>query len=335
MPALLFTIDSVQFTEEQLTAVQQNIPQGYTLLHTGDEEKILAVAADVEICIGWFHPDWLRAMPNLQWAHQWGAGADWLKKNPDLQERPFTLTNASGVHAVQMSEHILAVMLHHGRYLHNAQRAQQAHTWARTYHPTEDYADKPFAFSWHDLTELADKTLLILGVGAIGERTAKLAQAFDMHVIGLRKNPSKTSPFVNEMVGLDQLHAVLPRADFIASTLPHTDETHHLIAAKEIKLMKPTAFLVNVGRGQTIDESALLPALQNKTIAGAALDVFETEPLPTDAPHWDLDNLLITSHYSGGSSRYHERALALFLDNLERYKGKRPLRNIVNKTAGY
>ena len=335
MPTLLFTIDPVQLSEEQITAVHQNTPDGYTLLHSNDEKSILEAAHEIEICAGWFKPDWLRAMPNLRWLQQWGAGADWLQKHHDLQERPFILANVSGVHATQMSEHILAMMLYHGRNLHNAEQAKRASQWARGYHPTEDYQDKPFAFSWQNLTELADKTLLVLGVGAIGERTAKLAQAFDMYVIGVRKNPANSSPYVQEMVGIDQLHAVLPRADFIASTLPHTDATHHLIGTAEIALMKPSAYLVNVGRGQTIDEAALLPALQNKAIAGAGLDVFEQEPLPADAPHWQLDNLLITSHYSGMSARYHERALALFFDNLARYKEERPLRNIIDKQERY
>lgn len=177
--------------------------------------------------------------------------------------------------------------------------------------------------------------MLLLGVGAIGERTAKLAQAFDMCVIGVRNNPSKPSSYVDQIVGPDQLLAVLPEADFIVSTVPATPQTYRMIGAKEIAAMKPTAFFVNIGRGDTVDEAALLDALRSKRILGAALDVFEQEPLPSDAPHWELDNLLITSHYSGGSPRYHERAAAILLDNLQRFGEKRPLRNLIDKQKGY
>ena len=127
----------------------------------------------------------------------------------------------------------------------------------------------------------------------------------------------------------------MPQADFVVITAPLTPATYHLIGEAELAVMKPTAIIVNIGRGPIIDETALLPALQNKTIAGAALDVFEQEPLPEDSPLWALDNLLITSHYAGGTPRYHERAFAIFLDNLGRYQRGESLKNVVDKQLGY
>lgn len=162
-----------------------------------------------------------------------------------------------------------------------------------------------------------------------------LAQAFEMRVIGMRRNPEKTSPYVDNMVGPDRLREVLVSADFVVNTLPQTAATTHLLGVDELAAMKPTSYLVNIGRGATIDEIALANALQNGTIAGAALDVFEQEPLPDSSPLWTMPNVLITSHYAGASPHYHERALDIFLDNLQRFKDGRPLRNVVDKQHGY
>jgi phosphoglycerate dehydrogenase-like enzyme len=335
MSILLLSIAENQIAPEILTAVHQALPPHITLLHTQDETIIRNAAADIEIVAGWFKQDWLQDLPNLRWVQQWGAGANWILENEVLRERPFVLTNVSGVHAIPISEHIFAMLLTLGRNLRHAHQAQKAHTWAQHKHPTETFQHIPFAFASDSLFELADKTMLLIGVGAIGERTAQLAQAFDMQVIGVRHNPSKPSPHVNQMVSPQQLPTVLPQADFVVITAPLTPTTYHLIGQAEFALMKPSAILVNIGRGPIIDETALLPALQNKTIAAAALDVFEQEPLPADSPLWTLDNLLITSHYAGGTPHYHQRAFTIFLDNLGHYQRSEPLRNIVDKQLGY
>ena len=335
MSILLLTIAEEQIPPESITAVHQALPPRLTLLHTQDEAAIGSALPDIEIVAGWFEKEWLLEMPQLRWVQQWGAGANWVLESEALQERLITLTNVSGIHAVPISEHIFATLLALGRRLRHAHDAQKAHVWAQSKHPTEDYKEIPFAFASDSLFELADKTMLLIGVGAIGERTAKLAQAFDMQVIGVRHDPDKPSPYVNQMVGPQELHAVLPQADFVVITAPLTPATHHLIGEAGLAVMKPTAYIVNIGRGPIIDETALLPALQNKSIAGAALDVFEQEPLPEDSPLWALDNLLITSHYAGSTPRYHERAFAVFLDNLGRYEHGEPLRNVVDKEMGY
>lgn len=334
MTTFVLTLGENQLTQKQLDQIKQHLPEGTSFVHTDQKKEVLALGKTVEIIAGWFGPTWLQGLPNLRWAQFWGAGTDWLFKYPDLQQRPFILTNGSGIHAISISEHILGVMLNYGRNLRTAHDAQKAHHWLRIVHPSEPIPES-FPFSWDNLVELAGKTLLLLGVGAIGERTAKLAKAFDMHVIGLRHNPSKISPFVDQMVGHDQFLDVLPKADFIAASLPSTPETRHFINATAIANMKPTAYLINVGRGDAIEETALLTALKQKRIAGAALDVFEAEPLPPDAPHWELENLTITAHYSGGSPNYHQRALQILLENLTHYQNGTPMRSVVNKLKGY
>lgn len=335
MSLFLLAIGENQVSDEQISSIKNRLPSGMSFVQTVDEDKILELASDVEICAGWTRPKWLKALPNLKWVQVWSAGANWILKHPELAERPFILTNGSGIHAVSISEHILGVMLQHGRHLRHAHDAQKAHVWARMQHPSEPDDGKPFTFNWDNIIELADRTILILGVGAIGERTAKLAQAFDMHVIGVRHNPAKGSPYVDEMIGNEQLHDVLPRADFIINTLPSTPDTINYIGASEFDLMKPTVYIVNIGRGDTMDEAMMLEALKSKRIAGAALDVFATEPLPEDAPHWEIENLFITPHYSGSTPRYHERAVDILLDNLQRFQAGEPLRNVVDKEKGY
>lgn len=334
MSYLLLALGPEQLSDEQIAAVKRNVPACMSFIQSRDVGDIKRLAQEIEIIAGWIDPAWLLELPRLRWAQQWGAGANWLMRYPELRAASFVLTNAVGVHAVQISEHVFALLLAFGRNLPNAIFAQNQQVWARVKHPTEPL-DTPFAFSSGNLFELAGRTLLILGVGAIGERVAMLAQAFEMRVIGMRRNPEKTSPYVDNMVGPDRLREVLVSADFVVNTLPQTAATTHLLGVDELAAMKPTSYLVNIGRGATIDEIALANALQNGTIAGAALDVFEQEPLPDSSPLWTMPNVLITSHYAGASPHYHERALAIFLDNLQRFKDGRPLRNVVDKQHGY
>ena len=335
MAKFLLILGDGQLREHEIDKIKALLPEGMVFVQCDDVETAVIHAEDVEICAGWCGPKYLALFPNLKWAQFWGAGVNWVLDYPVLQERPFTLTNGSGIHAIAISEHIFAFMLQHGRGLRLFHEAQKANHWVRVVHPSEPIPDARFPFSSGNITELAGKTILLLGVGAIGERTAKLAQAFDMTVIGLRNNPHKGSPFVDEMVGRDQLLDVIPRADFVVSSLPSTPATYHLLNKAAIDLMKPTAYVVNVGRGDNIEEEALLDALQRNAIAGAALDVVEQEPLPADAPHWGMPNLTLTPHFSGSSPHYHQRALPLLLDNLKRYTIGKPLRNVVDKIAGY
>jgi phosphoglycerate dehydrogenase-like enzyme len=156
-----------------------------------------------------------------------------------------------------------------------------------------------------------------------------------MRVLGVRRNSGVGASGVEAMFSPDQLLDVLGQADFVVITAPLTPETRHLIGDRELQAMKPTAYIVNIGRGGIIDERALIQALQEGWIAGAGLDVFETEPLPDDSPLWDMENVLVTGHYAGATPHYDERAMAIFVDNLRRYKAGQPLRNVVDKKVGY
>lgn len=293
--------------------------QGYRILITDRMEEIEPWIDDIEIAAGHFPIDFLRRATNLRWYQQWGAGTDWLMKHPDLIEKDFMLTNASGVHSIPISEHILALMLAFARKLPDAVRAQAKGMWVEV----------------DGLGELAGKTMLLIGVGAIGKYTAHIAAALGMRVVGLRRNPGKQIPGIDRMVGKEQLYQVLPEADFVVLTIPLTHETRHMIDEKAFKAMKQSAFIVNIGRGATIDEAALILALQNGQIAGAGLDVFEKEPLSEDSPLWKMENVIITAHYSGNTPHYDQRAFEIFIDNLKRYTTGVPMRNLVDKKRGY
>jgi phosphoglycerate dehydrogenase-like enzyme len=188
--------------------------------------------------------------------------------------------------------------------------------------------------AFRELPTLAGRTLGILGVGAIGKRVAQLGAAFGMRVIGLRRGAAPV-PFVDKMLGPEQLPELLSQAHYVVNVLPSTAQTHGLIGAAQLATMRRDAVIINVGRGKTIDTDALVNALREGRIAGAGLDVTEPEPLPAEHPLWKLPNVIITPHYSGGRAGYVDAVLDVFVDNVSRYREQRALRNVVDLHAGY
>jgi phosphoglycerate dehydrogenase-like enzyme len=296
------------------------IATGARVVITNKREEQEAILPEVEIAAGGVSAKLLPLAAQLRWYQQWGAGADWLARHPELIETDFVLTNVSGVHAIPISEHILALMLAFGRALPAAFRGQARREWE---------SQRAGVF------ELAGKTLLLVGVGAIGRRTAQICHGLGLRVVGIRRHPERSVPGIERMDGMDRLIERLPEADFVVLTVPLTTETHHMMSAPQFAAMKPSAYLINIGRGSTVDEAALIAALRAGRLAGAGLDVTETEPLPADSPLWQMENVIITAHYSGVTPAYHPRAMSIFLDNLRRYVNGQPLRNVVDKRLGY
>ena len=317
-----------------MTELERLLPTDFTIICSRAAETLATIRDQVEIVAGWADPAWLLTLPHLRWFQQWGAGANWLLNHPDAVQAEFVLTNVSGIHAVPISEHIFAMILALGRNIPGAVQAAEAHRWARLKQRGEPLLG-PFDFPVTDMFELDGKTMMIVGVGEIGARTARLAAAFGLRVIGVRRHPDRPVPHVDEMIGPDQLLSRLPEADFIVLTVPFTKRTSNMIGPAEIAALKPDSILVNIGRGGTVDEVALLAALRAGQLRAAALDVFAEEPLPMRSPLWDQPNLLITAHYAGGTPRYTERAFAIFRDNLARYSRGQPLLNVVDKAEGY
>jgi phosphoglycerate dehydrogenase-like enzyme len=198
-------------------------------------------------------------------------------------------------------------MLYFERGLSRSSEQQRRHEWQR-----------------FPAGELGRRTLGVVGVGSIGGRVAELGSAFGMDVLGLRRNPSEGHPAVDEMYGPDQLHEVLGRSDYIVLACPLTNETKGLIGSEELSSISKDAVLVNVARGEIIDQRSLVAALQTGYIGGAALDVAETEPLPRDSPLWEMSNVFLTPHMAGGSPAFPERCAELFVENYRHLVQGRP-----------
>ena len=293
-----------------------------------DDQEALAAAErqasdlldPAEVLIGWARlpKAALARARKLRWIQTAGAGMD--RMDPD-DYRHLTVTNASGVAAVAMAEYVIGAMLLFAKGFPHMLRRQQERVWDRRF----------------QARELAGATCGIVGMGAIGGEAARRAQALDMRVLAIRRSiTARTADdLADELLPPADLPYLLEQSDYVVIAAPLTPETRGLIGAAELARMKRTAVLINVGRGAIVDERALIAALRGGTIAGAALDVFEREPLPTDSPLWAMENVVVTPHFSAGSDRYAERAAEIVADNLRRYLAGQPLRNVVNIDLGY
>jgi phosphoglycerate dehydrogenase-like enzyme len=284
-------------------------------------EEALAKAVEAEVIqAGEWSDELWKSAPQLKWVQSGGAGVEHFM-TPDFIASPIILTNAQGVYAVPIADHVMAFVLHFCRRFNQLLRKQIQREWA-------DWGE-------YRLDELNGATLGIVGLGGIGSEVAKRARGFGMRVIATRRRPGRSSQDADEVRGAAELPWLLAESDYVALCAALTHDTRHLIGREQLRLMKPTAYLINIGRGGLIDEAALAIALEAGEIAGAGLDVFEQEPLPSASPLWDMPNVMITPHNAGDSPRSHERLVDLFCANLKRYIAGEPLENVVDKQAGY
>lgn len=276
---------------------------------------------NAEIILGWKKDikDLLGDSSTLKWVQTWSAGVNNLPL-PILHERGVTVTSANGVHAFPISETIFGLMLALTRNIHTYVRNQSSKHW--------HHAGLKL--------EIHGKTIGLIGVGAIGKETAKIAKAFGMKVLGVR-NSRLSEENVDEMYITTELDTVLPQCDYVVSTLPLTKDTKGLFSMKQFQLMKPDSFFINIGRGEIVVEEDLIQALQTGEITGAGLDVFEVEPLPENSPLWEMENVIVTPHTSGSTEYYDRRVVEdIFLPNLRQYiKGEKPSINVVDFVKGY
>jgi len=264
-----------------------------------------------------FTEEVLDAAPALKWIHLASAGVDHALY-PALLQRPIILTNSAGIYAIPIAEHVLAMMLALSRKIPEMVRAQAEARWAGV-----------------SGSELAESTVLIVGLGGIGSRVAARCAAFGMRVIATRRRVKLPSTGVDAVYSADRLRDALPQADWVVVCAPLTTETRHMVGPAEFALMKPGAGLINIARGGLVDEEALVDALRSGHLAGAGLDVFAEEPLPPTSPLWSQPNVIVSPHSAGSSPRSIPRTLRLFEENLRRYLSGRPLLNVVDKRAGY
>ena len=274
--------------------------------------------ADVLVISGLWQNSLLDRADKLRFIQSIGAGTDQFPRD-ELAKRGIRLASARGVNARAVAEHAMALMLALSRRLPEARDNQARRVWRGMI---------------GDLTlredELGGKTLLVVGLGDIGGRLARLAKAFDMRVIGLRRNPAAGRGAADAVHSMAALKSLLPEADFVALTCPLTKETENLVDAAAFGRMKPSAHLVNVARGRIVDEAALVEALAAKRIAGAGIDVTAEEPLAPASPLWGMAQVLITPHTAGETRRYEDNVLEILRDNLGRlWRGEPQLRNQV------
>lgn len=272
--------------------------------------------AQMHILYGHMPVAWWLLAKQLKWIQTSYAGVEGLL-TPEGIAHPALVTNAR-IHGETISEHLFAMLLSLFRQLPCAYRQQLEQRWSRI----------------GGIDILAGKTLGIMGTGAIGRRAAEIGKAFNMRVLGLRVHDVELAPF-DEIYTTERLHKFLPQCDVVMLTLPLTARTRRIIGAEELALMKPSAVLLNIGRGLLIDTEALVDALTAGRLGGAALDVTDPEPLPAEHPLWTLPNVLITPHVAGSYPGYDIDAAELFLENLRRLLAGEVLVNQVDKVAGY
>jgi phosphoglycerate dehydrogenase-like enzyme len=272
---------------------------------------------EVEAVAGTLKAPDLAKAKRLRWVHSWAAGPD-NDLIPEMVASPVVLTSSVGNGAIPLAEHSIGLMIMLNRDFPRWMRAQAAKKWDRYTHP-----------------ELKGLTLGIIGLGNSGSDLALKAQAFHMRVVGLRRNPDRTVPGVDNMYRPDQLHEMLAESDFVVVTAPATAETQGMFDEAAFRAMKPSAYFIVISRGGIADDAALLKALREGWIAGAGLDAHSIEPLPSDSPFWDLPNVIITPHNAATTFGTAQRSVEIFVDNLKRFVAGEPLRNVVDKQAGY
>ena len=274
---------------------------------------------DAEAAFGWLGNDLLSNAKKLRWLQAPQAAPAAGYYYPELIAHPVEVTNFRGIFNDHIGAHILAFVLAFARGLHLYLPRQLRREW------------KPEAGEASGVLHLPETTALIVGVGGIGAETARLLDAFGVQVIGVDARRKDAPPGVRKLDGPDALDSLLPHADFVILTVPHTPQTEGFMDRGKFQRMKRTAFFINIGRGRTTRLDDLVAALRAGEIAGAALDVYETEPLPAEHPLWTLPNVLMTPHTAGHGPYLDDRRLEVLLDNARRFVAGQPLRNVVDK----
>jgi phosphoglycerate dehydrogenase-like enzyme len=313
-----------RFEEDVSKAVRKVAPEANLVILRGEEEwerRQAELSPRVEVSVGLRPATWFKEMPNLRWAQQIPTATNWLVDLPEFAQSDVILTNLSEARDIPIAEHVFALMLTLSRCIQRSVRRQIKHDW-----------DK-----WNrvDMTELNGATIGIIGVGRVGAKIAERAKGMNMGVLGLRRHPERSVPHVDRMYGPEGLTELLSESDWVVISAALTSETKGMIGEHELKAMKKSAHIINVGRGPQIKEEVLIKALQEGWIAGAGLDVFEQEPLPVDSPLWDMENVVITPHHAASTPYLLDRFIEIFTENLRRYQAGEPLINVVEKRLGY
>ena len=298
---------------------------GLEFVHIPTDEKLTKMIPELDILTTYHikETSFANATAQLKWIHFGIAGLE-HSLFPDILKSKTIITNASGVHAGPVSEFVMSAILYFAKRFKDCQKFMQTKNWTQ----------------WQvakQMVQLKGKTIGIIGFGSLGKAIAKKAKAFDMKVIATRRLQKKVEhkKTVDELIPVSNLSHLLKNSDFVVVACPLTPLTRGMIGKKELTRMNSSSFIINIARGEIINEAALIKALQNKTIAGAALDVFEKEPLPKESPLFALDNVFLSPHISGNFPEYQHDVMVQFADNLNRYLAGKDLKNRVCKKRLY
>jgi phosphoglycerate dehydrogenase-like enzyme len=331
-------LSTIGLTPEQRRLIQQAAGEAELIDRRcrSQAEMVEAAQGGCDVLFTLRVPDELMVRsPQLKWVQLMSAGADHVLKGVLAERKSVAVTTGSGVAASTIAEYTIASMLAWAHVLHVTMRAQLRREWKRT--------------GFMDIEPMRGKTLGVIGYGSIGRETARIAQGLGMDVLALKRNPDERSDSGWNPPGVGDPEGAIPRAwygphqcrqmlrecEYVTVTLPLTAQTRQFIGRQELAAMRPNAYIVNVGRGEVIDQDALIDALREKRIGGAGLDVFEREPLEAESALWDLENVILTPHVSGGFQNYSGVCCELFAANLQRFRTGQPLFNLIDRLMGY
>ena len=313
-------VTSYDLSAANLSSAHAIAPKARFVAASTDENKMREIE-DAEVFFGFgLKPEMISKARNLRWIQFSSVGVESIL-SPELFNSDIVLTNARGATAINISEHVMSLILAFARTLHISMKNQMNNFW-------ENYRNL-------SVLEISGDTLGIIGLGSIGLQVAKRAHAFDMRILAVDPTQTEKPDYVESLWRMDRLHDMLGQSDFVAICCPLTPQTKGMMGAPEFHAMKSTAILVTIGRGQIINQTALIDALQIKEFAGAGLDVTDPEPLPQDSPLWEMDNVIITPHHAGASPKSWARIFNIFCENLRCFAAGKPLTNIVDQARGY
>jgi phosphoglycerate dehydrogenase-like enzyme len=333
-------LSTVGFTPEERAMIEQAAGDAEIVDRRCRSQAEMIAAGDggFDVLFSFRAPDDLmRKAPHLKWVQLLSAGADHILKGQLADRTGIAVSTASGIHSTPIAEYTIASMLAWAHGFHVTMRAQMRREWKRN----SDFMNS--------VDSLRGKTLGVVGYGSIGRETARIGQALGMTVIALKRNPQDPKDtgwnpagvgdpdgtIPSQWYGPDDREKIMRESDFITVTLPLTGATRGFIGRNEIASMRPGAYIVNIGRGEVIDQNALIDALAGGRIGGAGLDVFEREPLEQESRLWDLENVILTPHMSGSFKNYNLACCELFAANLRRFRAGQPLMNFVDRSLGY